>query len=159
MLSGGEAQQQPTHVLRGHSAAVLCVALSSVLRVAASGSHDGTAALYTLRDGRRVRVLREPAEQVVVSAVPGAPSPPHRNTTFEDYVGASPAPPLRIYVVPRPVEEVLERLEPHVRIVVSQHEGVLTQVELLRRVALVRRSIAPLNVLLRHKIRSINDRC
>ena len=51
---------EPTHVLRGHSAAVLCVALSSTLRLAASGSRDGTAALYALRNGRRVRVLREP---------------------------------------------------------------------------------------------------
>ena len=51
---------EPAHVMRGHSAAVLCVAVSSVLRIAASGSRDGTAALYTLRDGRRVRSLREP---------------------------------------------------------------------------------------------------
>ena len=50
----------PTHVLRGHSAAVLCVSLSSTLRIAASGSRDGTAALYTLREGSRARVLREP---------------------------------------------------------------------------------------------------
>ena len=34
-------EQYPTHVLRGHSDAVLCVALSSVMRLAASGSRDG----------------------------------------------------------------------------------------------------------------------
>jgi len=50
----------PTHVLRGHSDAVLCVAISSVMRLAASGSRDGTVALHTLRDGLRVRVLKEP---------------------------------------------------------------------------------------------------
>jgi hypothetical protein len=50
----------PTHVLRGHSAAVLSVALSSAMRLAASGSRDGSTVLYTLRDGKRTRVLREP---------------------------------------------------------------------------------------------------
>ena len=49
------AAQEPTHVLRGHSAAVTCVAISSTLRLAASGSRDGTTALYTLREGKRVR--------------------------------------------------------------------------------------------------------
>lgn len=58
--SGTLQHQHPTHVLRGHSAAVLSVALSSTLRVAASGSRDGSTALYTLRDGKRARVLREP---------------------------------------------------------------------------------------------------
>jgi len=43
----GEAQQQPTHVLRGHSAAVQCVAISSAMRLAVSGSHDGIATLYS----------------------------------------------------------------------------------------------------------------
>ena len=51
----------PARVLRGHAAAVLCVGLSSTLRLAASGSRDGSAALYTLRDGKRVRALREPS--------------------------------------------------------------------------------------------------
>jgi len=51
---------QPAYVLRGHSAAVMCVALSTGLRLAASGSRDGTTALYTLRDGKRVRAVREP---------------------------------------------------------------------------------------------------
>ena len=46
----GEAQQQPTHVLRGHSAAVQCVAISSAMRLAVSGSHDGTAASYSNPD-------------------------------------------------------------------------------------------------------------
>ena len=55
------ARFTPAHVLRGHAAAVLCVGLSSVLRLAASGSRDGTTALYTLRDGKRVRKLREPS--------------------------------------------------------------------------------------------------
>ena len=67
---GGLLPPPPSHVFRGHSAAVLCVALSSVLRLAASGSRDGSAALYTLRDGKRVRALREPGgaevEQVVL---------------------------------------------------------------------------------------------
>jgi len=53
--------QLPKHVLRGHSGPLQCVGISSVLRLAVTGSRDGTAALYTLRDGRRVRVLREPA--------------------------------------------------------------------------------------------------
>ena len=43
----GEARQQPAHVLRGHSASVQCVAISSAMRLAVSGSHDGTAALYS----------------------------------------------------------------------------------------------------------------
>lgn len=34
-------EEYPSHVLRGHSDAVLCVALSSVMRLAASGSRDG----------------------------------------------------------------------------------------------------------------------
>ena len=46
----GEAQQHPTHVLRGHSAAVQCVAISSAMRIAVSGSHDGTAAMYSNPD-------------------------------------------------------------------------------------------------------------
>jgi len=54
------AALHPTHVLRGHSAAVLSVALSSAMRLAASGSRDGSTVLYTLRDGKRTRVLREP---------------------------------------------------------------------------------------------------
>ena len=60
VAAGAMAHLEPSHVLRGHSAAVLCVALSSSLRLAASGSRDGTTALYTLRDGKRVRALREP---------------------------------------------------------------------------------------------------
>ena len=47
-----------------------CVSLSSVLRLGASGSRDGSTALYTLRDGKRVRVIREPGgaeiEQVIL---------------------------------------------------------------------------------------------
>ena len=60
-----DAARHPTHVLRGHSAPVLCVAVSSALRLAASGSRDGTIALYTLRDGKRVRALRDPAKAEV----------------------------------------------------------------------------------------------
>eukprot|EP00966_Prymnesium_polylepis_P087431 2023198-Prymnesium_polylepis.1 len=63
--------EQPVHVLRGHTAPVACVALSSALRLCASGSRDGTVALYTLRDGRRVRRLREPAGKPVEQARPG----------------------------------------------------------------------------------------
>jgi len=59
----------PTHVLRGHSGPVLCVALSSVMRLAASGSRDGTVAVYTLRDGKRVRVLRKPNDVQVEHVV------------------------------------------------------------------------------------------
>ena len=43
----GAAQQQPTHVLRGHSAPVQCVAISSAMRLAVSGSHDGTTARHS----------------------------------------------------------------------------------------------------------------
>lgn len=67
----GSERPYAAHVLRGHSAPLLCVALSSVMRLAASGSRDGTAALYTLCDGVLVVRIHEPAgssvEQVLLS--------------------------------------------------------------------------------------------
>ena len=57
---GAEASPRPSHVLRGHGGDVLCVAVSSVLRVCAVASRDGHACLYLLRDGRRVRTFTSP---------------------------------------------------------------------------------------------------
>ncbi len=68
----GTGACRPTHVLRGHAGPLLCVAISSLLGIGASGSADGTAALYTLCDGRRVRVLREPSGATVEQVTPSA---------------------------------------------------------------------------------------
>ena len=66
--SGDSLLTRSTHLaalLPGAEGAVLSVAISSALRLCASGSVDGTVALYTLRDGKRVRVLREPSSASV----------------------------------------------------------------------------------------------
>ena len=40
------------------------------MRLAASGSRDGSTALYTLRDGKRVRALREPGGAEIEQVMP-----------------------------------------------------------------------------------------
>eukprot|EP00897_Mesotaenium_endlicherianum_P007795 jgi/Mesen1/7043/ME000369S06370 len=65
---GGDAQHRhvraafdkPRAVLRGHSDAVLCVAVKSDLDVVVSGSQDATCIVHTLHAGRYLRTLRHP---------------------------------------------------------------------------------------------------
>ncbi len=53
---------RPQQVLAGHDKAVKCVALSSELDMAASGSEDGTVNVYTIKDGQFLRTLKPPSE-------------------------------------------------------------------------------------------------
>uniref|UniRef100_A0A6I8NWZ9 Neurobeachin-like protein 2 n=1 Tax=Ornithorhynchus anatinus TaxID=9258 RepID=A0A6I8NWZ9_ORNAN len=57
---------KPVQVLYGHVAAVSCVAISTELDVAVSGSEDGAVILHTVRRGQFVASLRPPG-----GAVPG----------------------------------------------------------------------------------------
>ncbi|KAM8758503.1 neurobeachin-like protein 2 [Rhynchonycteris naso] len=58
-LSIGLASK-PMQVLYGHEAAVSCVAISTELDMAVSGSEDGTVIIHTVRRGQFVAVLRPP---------------------------------------------------------------------------------------------------
>ncbi|XP_075403354.1 neurobeachin-like protein 2 isoform X1 [Tenrec ecaudatus] len=64
-LSVGLAPK-PVQVLYGHEAAVSCVAISTELDMAVSGSEDGTVIIHTVRRGQFVAALRPPG-----AAVPG----------------------------------------------------------------------------------------
>ncbi|KAM7336917.1 hypothetical protein ACRRTK_003036 [Alexandromys fortis] len=58
-LSVGLAPK-PVQVLYGHEAAVSCVAISTELDMAVSGSEDGTVIIHTVRRGQFVAALRPP---------------------------------------------------------------------------------------------------
>lgn len=58
-LSAGLAPK-PVQVLYGHEAAVSCVAISTELDMAVSGSEDGTVIIHTVRRGQFVAALRPP---------------------------------------------------------------------------------------------------
>ncbi|XP_051708461.2 neurobeachin-like protein 2 isoform X4 [Oryctolagus cuniculus] len=64
-LSVGLAPK-PVQVLYGHEAAVSCVAISTELDMAVSGSEDGTVIIHTVRRGQFVAALRPPG-----AALPG----------------------------------------------------------------------------------------
>ena len=48
---------EPVQVLSGHDKAVTCVAISTELDVAASGSEDGTVNVYTIKEGQYMRTV------------------------------------------------------------------------------------------------------
>ncbi|KAK4826633.1 hypothetical protein QYF61_010561 [Mycteria americana] len=53
---------KPIQVLYGHDAEVTCVAISTELDMAVSGSKDGTIIIHTIRRGLFIRSLRPPSE-------------------------------------------------------------------------------------------------
>ncbi|PKU31636.1 neurobeachin-like protein 2 [Limosa lapponica baueri] len=53
---------KPVQVLYGHDAEVTCVAISTELDMAVSGSKDGTLIIHTIRRGLFIRSLRPPGE-------------------------------------------------------------------------------------------------
>ncbi|PKK18085.1 hypothetical protein A306_00000151, partial [Columba livia] len=53
---------KPVQVLYGHDAEVTCVAISTELDMAVSGSKDGTIIIHTIRRGLFIRSLRPPGE-------------------------------------------------------------------------------------------------
>ncbi|XP_009473635.1 PREDICTED: neurobeachin-like protein 2 [Nipponia nippon] len=53
---------KPIQVLYGHDAEVTCVAISTELDMAVSGSKDGTIIIHTIRRGLFIRSLRPPGE-------------------------------------------------------------------------------------------------
>ncbi|KAF1492546.1 Neurobeachin-like protein 2, partial [Eudyptula minor novaehollandiae] len=53
---------KPIQVLYGHDAEVTCVAISTELDMAVSGSKDGTIIIHTVRRGLFIRSLRPPSE-------------------------------------------------------------------------------------------------
>ncbi|XP_064410109.1 neurobeachin-like protein 2 [Latimeria chalumnae] len=60
-LSCGLAPK-PVQVLYGHDAEVTCVAISTELDMAVSGSKDGTVIVHTIRHGQFMRTIRPPCE-------------------------------------------------------------------------------------------------
>ncbi|XP_053786341.1 neurobeachin-like protein 2 isoform X1 [Desmodus rotundus] len=62
-LSVGLASK-PLQVLYGHEAAVSCVAISTELDMAVSGSEDGTVIIHTVRRGQFVAALRPPGNML-----------------------------------------------------------------------------------------------
>ncbi|XP_072116392.1 neurobeachin-like protein 2 isoform X3 [Mobula birostris] len=57
--------QKPVQVLYGHDDAVTCVAISTELDMAVSGSKDGTVIVHTIRRGQFMRSLRPPCESTL----------------------------------------------------------------------------------------------
>ncbi|XP_064814928.1 neurobeachin-like protein 2, partial [Oncorhynchus masou masou] len=60
---------RPVQVLCGHDQEVTCVAISTELDMAVSGSKDGTLIIHSVRRGQFLRTLRPPGES--------CPSPGH----------------------------------------------------------------------------------
>ncbi|XP_027788340.2 neurobeachin-like protein 2 isoform X2 [Marmota flaviventris] len=60
LLQQGGLSPKPVQVLYGHEAAVSCVAISTELDMAVSGSEDGTVIIHTIRRGQFVAALRPP---------------------------------------------------------------------------------------------------
>ncbi|XP_020371025.1 neurobeachin-like protein 2 isoform X1 [Rhincodon typus] len=57
--------QKPVQVLYGHDDTVTCVAISTELDMAVSGSKDGTVIVHTVRRGQFMRTLRMPCESTL----------------------------------------------------------------------------------------------
>ena len=51
---------RPLQVLSGHDKSVSCVAMSSELDMAVSGSEDGTLNVYTVKEGQYIRTISPP---------------------------------------------------------------------------------------------------
>ncbi|XP_051922012.1 neurobeachin-like protein 2 isoform X1 [Hippocampus zosterae] len=58
---------RPIQVLCGHDQEVTCVAISTELDMAVSGSKDGTVIVHTVRRGQYLRTLRPPGEPSLIS--------------------------------------------------------------------------------------------
>ncbi|XP_061771757.1 neurobeachin-like protein 2 isoform X2 [Nerophis ophidion] len=58
---------RPIQVLSGHDEEVTCVAISTELDMAVSGSKDGTVIVHTIRRGQYLRTLRPPGEPYYIS--------------------------------------------------------------------------------------------
>ncbi|XP_061144614.1 neurobeachin-like protein 2 isoform X1 [Syngnathus typhle] len=58
---------RPVQVLCGHDQEVTCVAISTELDMAVSGSKDGTVIVHTIRRGHYLRTLRPPGEPSYIS--------------------------------------------------------------------------------------------
>ncbi|XP_075385717.1 neurobeachin-like protein 1 isoform X2 [Tenrec ecaudatus] len=61
---------KPFQTLSGHSGEVLCVALSTELDMAVSGSRDGTVIIHTIQKGQYMRTLRPPCESSLLLTIP-----------------------------------------------------------------------------------------
>ncbi|XP_040021146.2 neurobeachin-like protein 2 isoform X1 [Gasterosteus aculeatus] len=60
---------RPVQVLCGHDQEVTCVAISTELDMAVSGSKDGTVIVHTVRRGEFLRTLRPPGESCVPAKI------------------------------------------------------------------------------------------
>ncbi|KAM9352743.1 neurobeachin-like protein 2 [Symphorus nematophorus] len=60
---------RPVQVLCGHDQEVTCVAISTELDMAVSGSKDGTVIVHTVRRGQFLRTLRPPGESCVPAQI------------------------------------------------------------------------------------------
>ncbi|XP_069051092.1 neurobeachin-like protein 2 [Lepisosteus oculatus] len=60
---------RPVQVLSGHDQEVTCVAISTELDMAVSGSKDGTVIVHTVRRGQLLRTLRPPCESCSAASV------------------------------------------------------------------------------------------
>uniref|UniRef100_A0A2I4B951 Neurobeachin-like protein 2 n=1 Tax=Austrofundulus limnaeus TaxID=52670 RepID=A0A2I4B951_AUSLI len=60
---------RPVQLLCGHDQEVTCVAISTELDMAVSGSKDGTVIVHTIRRGQFLRTLRPPGESSVPSQI------------------------------------------------------------------------------------------
>ncbi|CAM9697469.1 unnamed protein product [Lampetra planeri] len=61
---------KPLQVLYGHTAEVLCVAISTELDMAVSGAKDGMVMVHTVQRGQYMRCLRPPCESSLPLSVP-----------------------------------------------------------------------------------------
>ncbi|XP_052002928.1 neurobeachin-like protein 2 isoform X2 [Xyrauchen texanus] len=60
---------RPVQVLSGHDQEVTCVAISTELDMAISGSKDGTLIMHSVRRGQYLRTLRPPCESCILAPV------------------------------------------------------------------------------------------
>ncbi|XP_051574482.1 neurobeachin-like protein 2 isoform X2 [Myxocyprinus asiaticus] len=60
---------RPVQVLSGHDQEVTCVAISTELDMAISGSKDGTVIVHSVRRGQYLRTLRPPCESCILAPV------------------------------------------------------------------------------------------
>ncbi|XP_044215152.1 neurobeachin-like protein 2 isoform X2 [Thunnus albacares] len=60
---------RPVQVLCGHDQEVTCVAISTELNMAVSGSKDGTVIVHTVRRGQSLRTLRPPGDSCVPAQI------------------------------------------------------------------------------------------
>uniref|UniRef100_A0A8C9XVM0 Neurobeachin-like protein 2 n=1 Tax=Sander lucioperca TaxID=283035 RepID=A0A8C9XVM0_SANLU len=62
---------RPVQILVGHDQEVTCVAISTELDMAVSGSKDGTVIVHTVRRGQFLRTLRPPGDSCVPAQISG----------------------------------------------------------------------------------------